>query len=166
MADLIRWDPFREMMSLRDAMDRMFENAFISPRTTSWFTEGEIPLALDVVEEDDKYIVKASVPGINPDDLEITYDNNMLTIKGEIKEEKEVEEKRYHIHERRFGTFSRSIVLPSTIDVDKIDAQYKDGILSLSLPKVEEAKPKKIKVHAVEGKKVLEGKATDIRSKN
>jgi HSP20 family protein len=166
MADLIRLDPFREMMTLRDAMDRMFENAFISPRTTNWFTEGEIPLALDVVEEDDKYIVEASVPGINPDDLEITYDNNMLTIKGEVKEEKEIEEKRYHIRERRFGTFSRSIALPSTINVDKIEAEYKDGVLNLTLPKVEEAKPKKIKVRAVKGSKVLEGTATDIRSKN
>jgi len=166
MADLIRWDPFREMMTLRDAMDRMFENAFISPRTTNWFTEGEIPLALDVVEEDDKYIVEASVPGINPDDLEITYDNNMLTIKGEVKEEKEIEEKRYHIRERRFGTFSRSIALPSTINVDKIEAEYKDGVLNLTLPKVEEAKPKKIKVRSVKGSKVLEGTATDIRSKN
>lgn len=166
MADIIRWDPFREMMTLRDAMDRMFENAFISPRTTEWFTEGEIPLALDVVEDDEKYIVKASVPGINPDDLEITYDNNMLTIKGKVEEEKDVEEKRYHIRERRFGTFSRSIALPSTINADKIEAEYKDGVLNLTLPKVEEAKPKKIKVHAAKGSKMLEGTATDIRSKN
>ena len=161
---LTRWDPFREMMSLRNTMDRLFDSAMAgSPtnwRPLTW------DLALDVVENLDEYLVKASVPGINPDDLEITFNNNTLTIKGELKEEKEVEEARYHLRERHYGTFSRSLTLPAGIQAEKIQANYEAGVLSLHLPKAEEVKPKKIAIRTGEAPKVIEAKASDIKTRN
>ncbi len=102
-------------------------------------------LALDVAETDDEYLVKASLPGINPDDLNVTFDSNVVTIKGEIRKEEDIDEQRYHLRERRFGTFSRSISLPSSVKADKIEARYNAGILTLHLPKSEETRPKRNK---------------------
>lgn len=165
MSNLTRWDPFREMMSLRNAMDRLMEGAFVGPQL-NWLQPVSWDLALDVAETADEFLVKASLPGINPDDLEITYDANMLTIKGESKEEREEEQSRYHLRERRYGSFSRSVSLPSTVKADEIEATYEAGVLTLHLPKSEEAKPKRIAVHSVETPKMIEGKASDIKSKN
>ena len=96
---LTRWDPVREMMGLRRAMDRLFDDAMVS--SPGWDNVSRMELALDVSESDDAYSVKASIPGVNPDDIDITYNANTLTIKGEVKEEKEVQEARYHLRERR-----------------------------------------------------------------
>lgn len=146
MANLSRWDPMREMMTLRNAMDQLFNSAFVGP---DFVWEGSsVGVALDVIENADDYVVKASLPGIKPDDIDVTFDNNVLTIKGDIKEEKDVEETKYHLRERRYGSFSRSISLPSNIKTDSIQADYADGILTLTLPKAEEAKPKRIQVHS------------------
>ena len=136
-------DPFaREMEAWRNAMENML-NEVPAPTYTD---DRPWALALDVAETEDSFIVKASLPGINPDDLDITFTDNILTIKGEIEEEKDVEEGKYHLRERRYGMFQRSIALPVPVDADKIDAVYKDGVLTLSIPKVEEVKPKKISV--------------------
>jgi HSP20 family protein len=150
---LTRWDPFREMITMRRAMDRLIENSFSDDmeQTPEW------GLALDVVEDEDRYLVKASVPGIQPDDLEITYAKGMLTIKGETKDESERSQGQYHLRERRFGSFSRSISLPSHIKAEEIQADYKDGVLTLALPKAEEVKPKRIPIGSGEGQKVIEG---------
>ncbi len=159
---LSRYDPFREMMTLRSAMDRLFDNAFVGSgddlRSINW------ELALDVSETGDEYLVKASVPGINPDDLEITYSNKVLTIKGETKQEDEVEETRYHLRERRFGSFARSVSLPTPVDSEHIDASYENGVLTLHLPKTEEAKPRRIPISSRQ--KAIEGKVADIKTKN
>jgi HSP20 family protein len=146
MASLSRWDPMREMMTLRNAMDQLFNSAFVGPDFV--WESGSVGVALDVIENADEYVVKASLPGINADDIDVTFDNNVLTIKGEIKEEKDVEETKYHLRERRYGSFSRSISLPTNIKTDSIQADYADGILTLTLPKAEEAKPKRIQVHS------------------
>jgi HSP20 family protein len=151
------------MMTLRNLMDRWMEPAW-SP-TTNW-QPLSWDLALDVAETDDDFVVKASLPGINPDDLEITYDNNVLTIKGEVKEEKDVEEQRYHLRERRYGSFSRSISLPTTVKADAIEAGYEAGVLTLHLPKAEEAKPKRIPVRSAQAPQMIEGKVKDISHKN
>jgi HSP20 family protein len=136
-------------------MDRLFDSALVGSQTgwqpMNW------DLALDVVENPEEYVVKASLPGTNPDDLEITFSNNTLTIKGEIKEDQEFDRSQYHVRERRFGTFSRSIALPSGIEGDKIRADYENGVLILHLPKAEEVKPKKIQIHAGNSKRVIEG---------
>jgi HSP20 family protein len=152
------------MLSIRNTMDRMFDSALAgSPdgwQPMAW------DLALDVVENKDEFVVKASVPGINPDDLEITYNNNTLTIRGEIKDEKEVEEARYHLRERRYGSFARSLTLPAGIEANKIEASYEAGVLKLRLPKAEEIKPKKIAIHTKAEPKVIEAKASSVASKN
>ena len=152
MANLMRWDPFREITTMRDVMDRAFDEAFFeAPRLWSRRPEG-YPLALDVSEDADAYTVKASVPGVDPNDVEITLTDNMLTIKGEVKEEKDVEESNYHLRERRFGSFTRSVTLPVTVDADKVEATHENGVLTLRLPKTEAVKPKKISV-----KKMISG---------
>lgn len=153
---LTRWDPVREMMGLRRAMDRLFDDAMVS--SPGWDNVSRMELALDVSESDEAYTVRASIPGVNPDDIDITYNANTLTIKGEVKEEKEVQEARYHLRERRFGSFSRSINLPSKIDASGIQANYEKGVLSLNLPKAEEAKPKRIEIKT---QKMIEGEMKD-----
>ena len=153
---LTRWDPFQEMIQLRNTFDRLFDNnsPLTSAQTTTW------GLALDVMEKDDEYIVKASVPGINPDDLEITFTDNVLTIKGETQVEDEVKDARYHMRERRFGSFTRSISLGSRINSDKIEANYENGVLQLHLPKAEEVKARRIAIHPA---KMIEGKVKDAK---
>ncbi len=165
MSNLIRWDPFREMMTLRTAMDRLFDSAMLGQRD-DWLQPASWDVSIDVAENDDEYQVKASLPGINPDDLEITYNSNVLTIKGEIKEEREEEQRRYHLRERRYGSFSRSISLPSSVNADNISAAYEAGVLTLHLPKVEEAKPRRIQVQKGEAPKMIEGRVKEITSKN
>lgn len=151
---LTRWDPFQEMLNLRRTVDRLFDNA--SPdrewQPTQW------GLAVDVVENKDDFVVKASIPGINPDDLDVSYSDDTLTIKGEIKSENEYKEDQYHLRERRYGSFARSISLPTKIKGDAIDASYQNGVLTLRLPKAEEVKPKRIAIK-VGDQKMIEGKA-------
>lgn len=155
---ITRWNPFREIR----AMNRMLDNA-IEYSPLSWETSWN--LALDVAESDDDYVVKASLPGIKPDDLEITFSENVLTIKGKVTEDKELEEAHYHMRERRYGSFSRSIRLPSGIKSEKIEASYEDGVLKLHLPKAEEAKPKKITISS-SSPKVIEAVPAESISKN
>lgn len=146
MSNLTRWDPVREMMTLRNAMDHLFDSAFVGPNLA--LSASNLGVAVDVIENTNEYVVKAELPGVKPDDLDITYNNNVLTIKGEFKEEKDVEENRYHVHERRSGAFTRSFSLPSNVRADAIQASFDQGLLILTLPKAEEAKPKRISVKA------------------
>ena len=144
MRMIVRRDPMlREMAAWRNAMNRLFEDTAelgLWDRSEAW------ALALDVAETEDSFLVKASIPGINPEDLEITLTDNVLTIKGEIEESSELEEAQWHMRERRFGSFQRSITLPTPVDANAIEATYEDGVLSLNVPKVEEVKPKRIEV--------------------
>ena len=164
MSNLTRWDPFRDMWSMRSALDRFFDNT-MTPSRADWYPSSW-DLALDVAETGDEYVVKASLPGVEPENLEITYDSNVLTIKGEVKKEEEIDEENYHLRERRFGSFSRSISLPTSVKADKIEANYDAGVLTLHLPKSEEAKPKQIKVRNAGAKKMIDGKATSAIHKN
>ena len=146
-----RWDPFREMTSMRRMMDRLWE---------PWGrSEGGTP-ALDISETDDEYIVQASVPGVKPEDLKLTVDNNVLTIAGECcsEEQGRKEGERSIRQERRHGAFSRSVSLPSTIDAEHANASFEHGCLRLTLPKSEAAKPRQIPIgrarETVEGEQV------------
>ena len=143
---VIRWDPVNEVVSLRDAMDRLFEDSFIQPRFFAPLREGFGQLPLDVVENDNDIVVKASVPGIKPDELDITIVGDTLTIKGEIKAQTKEEKDNYLVRERRWGTFQRTLTLPVEVQADKARAEFENGVLTLNLPKVEEIKPKQIKV--------------------
>jgi HSP20 family protein len=151
MSDIIRWNPFREMVSMRNAMDRMFEDALIGPEW-DWGQASSWQLSLDIVENDEDFTVKASIPGINPDDLEITLSGKNLTIKGETKGESESDQGKYHLRERRYGSFSRRVSLPTEINDKEVKASYDSGVLTLTLPKSEGTKPRRIEVH-----KVIEG---------
>ena len=148
MAELVRWDPFREMVSLRDAMDRLLEEAFTRPLSLSMSeTLGWMP-QMDMYQTDDEVVVKATVPGVKPEDLHITITGDVLTIRGEIKAEEEVKDAAYHLRERRYGSFSRSLPLPVPVVADKAKAEFENGILTLTLPKAEEVRPKTIEVKA------------------
>jgi HSP20 family protein len=154
MAQLIRWDPFREMMQIREAFDRLFDETFALPRLREPMTW---TLALDVAEKDNAYIVKASLPGVNPDDIDISITDNVLTIRGETKVEKDIEKAEYHLRERRYGSFSRSISLPAPVNAEAVEASYENGVLTLHIPKAPEAQPRKI---AVKTGKTIEGEAS------
>ena len=148
MAALTRWDPYRELATMRSMMDRLMdEDAFRLQRQGE--RSNEFGLALDVAEKNDAYIVKASVPGVAPEDVEVTLSDTVLTIKGEMKEDKEIKEETYHVRERRFGQFVRSVTLPMPVNADKIEAINENGVLTLTLPKAESTKPKRIEVRKI-----------------
>ena len=151
MATLTRWQPIRELATMRNDMDRLMESFFEHPsfpNASAWSqgNGGAWSLALDVAEDADHYLVKASIPGINPDDLEITLTNNVLTIKGEAKEEQASQPTNWHVRERRYGTFLRSVTLPAPVETDQVEATNEHGVLTLRIPKAEAVKPKKIAV--------------------
>ncbi len=148
MANIVRWEPFRDLISLREAMDRLFEESFIRPRSGWLAPLGADALAVDVYETDQDVIVKSSVPGIKPEDIDITITGDTLTIKGETKAEEKDEKANYIRQERRYGAFSRSLTLPTTVVAEQAKAEFENGVLTLTLPKAEEVKPKTIKVKA------------------
>lgn len=150
---LIRWNPTRELATwpsdlfgIQREMNRMFDTVFrLDTRDDESGFNAWTP-AVDITERDDQYNVKVELPGVNKDEVKITLDNNILTIRGEKKQEREEKKENYHRVERSYGSFQRSFTLPSTVKSDKIDAVYKDGVLQIALPKAEEAKPKQIEV--------------------
>lgn len=147
MSRIVRWDPFREMVSMRNQMDRLVSDVFNTPSV--WQNDeyaGYMRLALDVSENDDAYIVRASLPGINIEDLDISFSENTLSIKGETKEDVVNESEKWHLRERRFGSFMRTLTLPTSINADAIDAHFDKGVLTLTLPKAEEVKPRRITI--------------------
>ncbi len=146
MANLVRWDPLRDMVTLREAMDRLFEDSFVRPRSWLAPAEGAATLALDVFEDSDNVTVRASIPGVKPEDIDISITGDVLTIKGETSEEKEEKQGNYHVRERRYGAFQRSVSLPTLVNADKSTAHIEHGVLTLTLPKVEAVKPKSIKI--------------------
>jgi len=145
MTTLTRWEPWREMAALRKTLDRCFEEPFEPLTTWPWRTEA-FNMMVDVVEEEGAYIVKAEMPGVKPEDVEVTLNNNVLTIKGEVNEEKESKEANYHLRERRYGTYMRSLTMPVDIKTEAIEAKNEHGMLIVRLPKAEAVKPKKITV--------------------
>ncbi|MFQ6100639.1 MAG: Hsp20/alpha crystallin family protein [Anaerolineae bacterium] len=146
MTNLVRWEPFRDLVSLREAMDRLFEESFVQPRVGWLAPVGAEALAVDMYETDDAIVVKSAIPGIKSEDLNISVTGDTLTIKGETKVEEEVKEKNYIRRERRYGSFCRSLPIPVSVVADKAEAEFENGVLTLTLPKAEEVKPKAIKV--------------------
>ena len=147
MSNLTRWEPGREMMTLREAMDRLFDDAFTRPFSltreggSNWSS-----LAIDMYQTDNDVVVKAALPGIKADEVQINITGDILTIKGETKHEEEKKEKAWHMREHRWGAFERSVMLPTTVNADKANADFENGILTVTLPKSEEVKPKTITV--------------------
>ena len=144
---ITRWEPFNEMVSLRDAVNQLFQDSFIRPGSWLMPFDGAQP-AVDVIENKNEIIVKASIPGIKPDDIDITLTGDQLTLKGETKSEQKIEEGNYVRQERRYGAFQRTVTLPTSVVSDKAKAEFENGVLTLTLPKSEDVKPKTIKVKA------------------
>ena len=144
--DLALWRPFREMERMRREMDRLWDSFFEERPRLRMEEAGEWMPSLDLSETDNDIIVKADLPGIDPKDIDISLANDVLTIKGEKKQEREEKDENYHIIERSFGSFTRSLRLPRDVQSDKISASYKNGVLKVVLPKSEEAKAKEIKI--------------------
>ncbi len=160
---LIRWKPTRDiaswttmpdlstdLFSMQDEINRVFDRFFNRGvvddndlRVGNWYP------SVDITEKDDSYIMKAELPGISKEDVKITLKENHLTIHGEKKKEKEEKDKNYFRSERVYGSFQRTFTLPSSVRVEKIEANFKDGVLTIEIPKVEEAKPKEIEIKVV-----------------
>lgn len=156
MANIIRWHPFGELTHFGRAMDRLFDESRFRPwRPLAW--EGVTTyVPVDVYETEDQLVFKASLPGLKPEDVDVSITDGVLTIKGETRGEEEERKPNYYRQERRFGAFRRAFTLPKDIEADKAEAVVEDGVLTLSIPKSEAAKPKTVKVTArglIEGEK-------------
>jgi HSP20 family protein len=145
MASVIRWAPIRELDGMCNAMGRLYEEGFPGPLTRALWDVPSAP-GMDLYQTDEAIVIKMGLPGVEPGDIQVSVTDGVLTVRGEVKEEKEEKEKTYHLRERRFGSFSRSVKLPSNVNVEKSDAQFENGVLTLTLPKAEEAKPRTIAV--------------------
>lgn len=143
---IVRWEPFRDLLATQREFDRLFREAFSPIFGDSDLSSRTWMPPVDIFETDGEVVLKAELPGVKPDDVEVRVENNTLFLRGERRFEKEVNEENYHRVERSYGSFSRSFTLPSSIDSDKVKAEYKDGLLTLTMPKREEAKPKTIKI--------------------
>lgn len=143
MTDVTRWDPFQEMTTLRDAMNQLLAESFVRPQR--WV--GASQVALDLYETENEYVARLAVPGLKPDNFEITMQQNVLTIAGHTQPEQQ-EGVRYHLREQRFGDFTRTIQFPTPVDAEKIQANLADGILTIRVPKAEAARPRRISVQA------------------
>src|SRR6202011_321849 len=156
MTVLTRFYPYRELNTLQDRVNRLFHESFSGGRDESLATSSFAP-AVDVYEDEHNVTLKIEVPGVDEKDIDVRVENNVLTVHGERKFEKEEKEENFRRVERQYGSFTRTFTLPSTVDAEHVSANYEKGVLKIALPKKAEAKPKQIKVN-VGTEKALEGK--------
>lgn len=150
MNSITRWDPFRNVSSLQEQVNRWFESSLPNRGDNSALTTWA-PV-VDIYETESELVLKADLPDINEKDLDVRVENNMLSIRGERKFEQQVKEDNYLRIERRYGSFSRSFGLPNTLNTEAIKAEYKNGVLTVELPKRAESKPKQVKINVTNGK--------------
>jgi HSP20 family protein len=148
---IVKWSPYRELETMRRNLDKLFGEVFETTPRRDWplwpMLKPEIVVPnVDMYDKKDKIVVKAELPGMTKDHIDLTINEGSLTLKGEVKKEEEVKEEDYYSRERSYGSFTRTIALPAEVDKEKAKAKFKDGILEITLPKKEEAKPKEIKV--------------------
>ena len=146
---IVRWDPFRDLATLQERMNRMFDESHRGVARSGaedWALGGSWAPVVDIYEHEGSIVLKAELPGIDPKDVDVRLENNLLTLSGERKLDNEVKQDSYHRVERAYGSFTRSFTLPTVVDQEKIKADYKDGVLKVTLPKREEAKPKQISI--------------------
>jgi HSP20 family protein len=166
MTVLTRWEPFRELSTLQDRINRAFRESYTGGHDESLTTSSFAP-AVDVYEDEHQVTLKIEVPGIDEKDIDVQVENNVLTVHGERKIEKEEKEENYRRVESRYGSFTRTFTLPQTVDTESVSAAYDKGVLKIALPKKAEAKPKQIKVNvgAVSGsEKPIEAKTTESKA--
>jgi len=159
MTVITRWDPFREFSTLQDRMNRLFRESYGPEGREESLTTTSFAPPVDVYEDEHNVTLKIEVPGIDEKDIDVRIENNVLTVHGERKFEKEEKEENYRRIERQYGTFTRSFTLPNTVDAEKVNADYDKGVLKITLAKKAEAKPKQIKVN-VGSDKTLDAKST------
>lgn len=143
MANLTRWEPVREFMTLREAMDRLLDDAFTRPLGQDGFAA--LP-AIDLMETADDVIVKAVLPGLKAEEVQISVTGDVFTLRGEMKQEQERKDATYHIREQHYGSFERTVRLPALVVTDKAKAEFENGILTVTLPKSEAVKPRTISI--------------------
>lgn len=153
MKTIVRWNPQRDMQLIQNEFDRLMDS-FFTPTTAANPLMANLNLALDVAEDEQSYTITAALPGVKGDDLDITLHKDVLTIKGHIRQEEEREGVRYHLRERRYGEFSRSIRLPENVNAEAIEAGHEDGVLTVRVPKAEAVKPKRISIGGQNGKTI------------
>ena len=159
MTVITRWDPFREFSTLQDRMNRLFRESYGPESREESLTTSTFAPPVDVYEDEHNVTLKIEVPGIDEKDIDVRVENNVLTVHGERKFEKEEKEENFRRVERQYGSFTRTFTLPTTVDAEKVSANYEKGILKITLPKKAEAKPKQIKVN-VGSEKTLEAKGS------
>jgi len=157
MTMITRWDPFREFVTIQDRMNRLFRDSYSPEGRDESLTTSTFAPPVDVYEDEHNVTLKIEVPGIDEKDIDVRIENNTLTVHGERKFEKEEKEENYRRVERQYGSFTRTFTLPTTVDGEKVEANYDKGVLKIHLPKKAEAKPKQIKI-SVSSTKTLEGK--------
>ena len=143
MSNLTRYNPARDLMSMNNMLDRFFNDAFFPMRDGGFGSPN-----VDVIENNDNIVVKAELPGFKPENVDLRVEGNLLVMRGEGSEETQKNEGQYHLHERHQASFVRSIPLPTGVDANKANAEFENGVLTLTLPKNEESKPKRITVNA------------------
>ena len=159
---ITRWDPFRELASLQNRVNGLFQDYGRSNDELT--TSGSFVPAVDVYEDEHKVVLKLEVPGVKEQDLDVQVENQTLTVRGQRRFEKEEKEENFQRIERRYGSFSRSFTLPNTISTESVNANYENGVLKIELAKREEAKPKQIKVNVGGSKKSIEGVKAEGKS--
>src|SRR5260370_1498550 len=158
MTVLTRWEPFRELSTMKDRINRAFSESYTGADRDDSLTTSSFAAAVDVYEDEHQVTLKIEVPGIDEKDIDVRVEGNTLTVHGERKIEKEEKEENYRRVERQYGSFTRSFTLPSSVDTGQVNAHYDNGVLKISLAKKAEAKPKQIKVNVCSDK-TLEAKA-------
>ena len=146
---IVRWEPFRDLLSLQERMNRLFEESSRGAgrgQEEDWVMGAWAP-AVDIYEQNGNIVLQAELPGLDPKDVDVRVENNLLTLRGQRKLDESVTKDNYHRVERSYGSFTRSFTLPNVVDTEKIQASYKDGVLRLTLPTREEAKPKQIAIN-------------------
>jgi len=143
---IIRWDPFRDIVTLREKMNRLFEDAVTARGEEKDMISSTWAPSVDIYETENALVLTAEVPGVDEDNIEIKIEDNTLSLKGERKFEKETKEENYHRIERSYGSFFRSFTIPRQVDQEKIKAEHDYGVLRITMPKKPESKPKKVKI--------------------
>jgi HSP20 family protein len=145
MANIVRFESSREMVRMSESMDRLFDNIYGRGWRDNDLSDSP---SVDMYQTENEIVIKASLPGLKADDIQISVVGDVLTLRGEVNSEEEIKEASYHIRERRSGSFSRSLPLPAAVQADKAKAEFENGVLTLTLPKAEEMRPKTITVKA------------------
>jgi HSP20 family protein len=153
---IVRWEPMRELTSLQSEMNRLFNTVFDTPGSSGSGLRRWVP-AMDLVETNDAFVLRADLPGLSEEDVKIEIEDNVLTVSGERQAEHEAREEGFYRMERAFGTFSRALTLPKGVDADAVTASFDRGVLEVRVPKPEQAKPRRIEIAVGGEQKVIEG---------